>query len=243
MSAAGSVPRGRSLIMVPVMKPTIVLLFSSLAVALAAPPKTELMQVHKVYLLPMTNGMEQYLANRLTGLGVFQVVTDPQKADAVFTDGIGAAFESRQAEMFPQRPAKQAIGENASAAPPEAAPAVATQPAVAANQPAPAPPVAGATLAPPQAAAAPAPQPSPQPKIAPSEPEKQDQTAGGGLGGERSAPVSAFHRAKGTLFLVDPRSRLVLWSIYAQPKDASAVELDRTAAFIANRIRQDLKSH
>ncbi len=55
-------------------------------------------------------------------------------------------------------------------------------------------------------------------------------------------PVSAFHRAKGTLFLVDPRSRLVLWSTYAQPKDASAEELDRTAARIASRIQQDLKS-
>ena len=117
MTAGGSEPRGRSLIMVPVMKPTIVLLFSSLAVALAAPPKTELMQVHKVYLLPMSNGMEQYLANRLTGLGVFQVVTDPRKADAIFTDGIGAGLENRLAELFPQRPVKQASDETRPPAP------------------------------------------------------------------------------------------------------------------------------
>jgi hypothetical protein len=204
------------------MKPTIVLLFSSLAVALAAPPKTELTQVHKVYLLSMTNGMEQYLANRLTGLGVFQVVTDPMKADAIFTDGIGDAFESRLADWYPQKPA----------APPEPAPAA--QPPVAANPPAPAQPLAGATLA----SAPPAP-----PKVAASEPEKADQTASGAVGAERTTPVTAFHRAKGTLFLVDPRSRLVLWSIYAQPKDASSFELDRTAAYIAGRIRQDLKSH
>jgi hypothetical protein len=231
-TAAGSVPRGRSLIMVPVMKPTIVLLFSSLAVALAAPPKTELLQVHKVYLLPMTNAMEQYLANRLTGLGVFQVVTDPKKADAIFTDGIGAAFESRLAELFPHKPVKRASDETTPAAPQEAAPAVAVQP-----------PSAGVALAPAQAAAAPA-TPAPTPtKVADSESEKQDETAGGALGGDRTAPVTAFHRAKGTLFLVDPHSRLVLWSIYIQPKDASSVEMDRTAAYIANRIRQDLKSH
>jgi len=233
------------------MKPTIVLLFSSLAVALAAPPKTELMQVHKVYLMPMSNAMDQYLANRLTGLGVFQVVTDPQKADAIFTDGIGAAFESRLADLFPQKPVKQASDEMAPAAPPEAAPAVVAQPPVAANPSAPVPPVAGATLAPSQApapaptqaAAAPAATPTPQAKIEASEPDKQDQNVVGALGTDRTVPVTAFHRAKGTLFLVDPRSRLVLWSIYAQPKDASSVELDRTAAHIANQIRQDLKSH
>jgi hypothetical protein len=216
------------------MKPTIVLLFSSLAVALAAPPKTELLQVHKVYLLPMTNAMEQYLANRLTGLGVFQVVTDPKKADAVFTDGIGASFESRLADLFPpQKPVKRASEEQPKpVAVEEAAPAAAAQP-----------PAAGAVLAPPQAAAAPA-TPAPAPaKVEAAEPEKQDETPSGAVGGERAVPVTAFHRAKGTLFLVDPHSRLVLWSIYTQPKDASSVEMDRTAAFIANRLRQDLKSH
>ena len=111
--------------------------------------------------------------------------------------------------------------------------------------------MAGATLAPSQApapaptqaAAAPAATPPPQAKIEASEPDKQDQNVVGALGTDRTVPVTAFHRAKGTLFLVDPRSRLVLWSIYAQPKDASSVELDRTAAHIANQIRQDLKSH
>ncbi len=123
--------------MVPVMKPTIVLLFSALAVALAAPPKTELTQVRKVYLLPMRNGMEQYLANRLTGLGIFQVVTDPKRADAIFTDGIGEAFESRQAEWFPQKPIKQTSDEAAPAAP--SAPAPAAQALAAENPPAPSP--------------------------------------------------------------------------------------------------------
>jgi len=211
------------------MKPTIVLLFSSLAVALAAPPKTELLQVHKVYLLPMTNAMEQYLANRLTGLGVFQVVTDPKKADAIFTDGIGASFESRLAELFPPKPVKRASDETTE----EPAPAVAAQPPAAGN-----PPAVGVPLAPPQAQTAPA---APT-KVEARETEKQDETAGG-LGQARSVPVTAFHRAKGTLFLVDPRSGLVLWSIYAQPKDASPVEMDRMAAYIAGRIRQDLKSH
>ncbi|HEY1204319.1 MAG: hypothetical protein ABSH46_16780 [Bryobacteraceae bacterium] len=221
------------------MKPTIAVLVSSLAVALAAPPKAELTQVHKVYLLPMTNGLEQYLANRLTSLGVFQVVTDPKKADAIFTDRIGEAFESRQTEWFPERPAKPASDEKAPPAPPEvAAPA---QPPAAAVQPLPAPGTSAAqppapatpTAAPPASEKQPPPSP-PQEKAAASEPEKQGDTA---------PLVSSFHRSKGTLFLVDPHSRMVLWSIYAQPRDASPVQLDRTAGRIASRIQQDLKSH
>jgi hypothetical protein len=241
------------------MKSTIALLFSSLAIALAAPPKANLAQVHKVYLLPMANGMDQFLANRLTGLGVFQVVTDPKKADAIFTDRIGEAYEARQAEWFPQKPVKPVSDEPAPpaapepaappvAAPPVAAPPVATQPAVAPPAPPPAePPVVGTPLAQPAAApstpspvAAPAATPPP-PKPA-SEPEKPAETAGG-LKGDRAPAVSSFHRAKGTMFLVDPHSRLVLWSIYAEPKDASAAELDRTAARIATKIQHDWKSH
>ena len=219
------------------MKTTIALLLSSLTLALAAPPKAELAQVHKVYLLPMTNGMEQYLANRLTGLGVFQVVTDPKKADAIFTDRIGEAFEAKQTEWFPEKPLKPASDQTAPPAPPEVA---APAPPGAAQLPdavSPAPQQPAPETAPQAASAA-----APQPKAAASEPEKQVETAGGGKA-DRAAPMSAFHRAKGTLFLVDARSRLVLWSIYAQPKDASPVELDRTAGHIASRIQQDLKSH
>jgi len=61
----------------------------------------ELSSVHSVYLLSMRNGLDQYLANRLTNSGVFQVVTDPKLADAFFTDRIGEAFEQRLAGLLP----------------------------------------------------------------------------------------------------------------------------------------------
>ncbi len=201
------------------MKPTIALLFSTLAVALAAPPKAELAQVRKVYLLSMTSGMDQYLANRLTGLGVFQVVTDPKKADAIFTDHLDEAFESRQAEWFPE-PIAPVSEETASPAPSQPALETATRPVTAAPKPAPA-------AASPQTVAS----------AAPDEP----RVTAGGLKGDTTVPRLSFRRAKGTVFLVDPRSRQVLWSIYARPKNTSAVELDRTAGHIAARIRQDLK--
>jgi len=51
--------------------------------------------VQTVYLLPMANGLDQYIANRLAASGVFHVTTDPKKADAIFTDKLGEAFEQR----------------------------------------------------------------------------------------------------------------------------------------------------
>src|SRR5437870_1112001 len=56
--------------------------------------------VQAVYVLPMSGGLDQYLANRLTSAGVFRVVTDPKLADAVFTDQLGASFEQKLAELY-----------------------------------------------------------------------------------------------------------------------------------------------
>lgn len=61
----------------------------------------DLQQIHTVYLFPMAQGLDQHLANRLTNSGVFQVVTDPKKADAVFTDSLGEAFEKNLSELVP----------------------------------------------------------------------------------------------------------------------------------------------
>jgi len=61
-------------------------------------------EVRRVYILPMNNGLDQFLANRLTKTGQFEVVVDPAKADAVFTDRIGAAFEDRWNELYPPPP-------------------------------------------------------------------------------------------------------------------------------------------
>jgi hypothetical protein len=60
-----------------------------------------LAEVHSVYVMPMTRGLDQYLANRLTNAHVFQVVTDPKLADAVFTDRIGENFQTQLENIFP----------------------------------------------------------------------------------------------------------------------------------------------
>jgi hypothetical protein len=73
----------------------------------------ELAGVHSVYVLPMSRGMDQYLANRLTNEHLFQVVTDPKLADSVFTDHIGESFQTQMETLFPpppvEKPAKKEV--------------------------------------------------------------------------------------------------------------------------------------
>ncbi len=64
----------------------------------------ELATVRSVYILPMSRGLDQYLANRLTNEHTFHVVTDPKLADAVFTDHIGESFEGQMDTLYPPPP-------------------------------------------------------------------------------------------------------------------------------------------
>ena len=61
--------------------------------------------VKTVYVLPMSNGLDQYLAAQLTSGSVMQVVTDPHKADAVLTDHLGQSFEETLADLYSNKPA------------------------------------------------------------------------------------------------------------------------------------------
>lgn len=51
--------------------------------------------------------------------------------------------------------------------------------------------------------------------------------------------TTAISRGKGTLFLVDRRSRKVLWSTYQRSKSSQPDELERTAGRVADRLKED----
>ncbi len=151
----------------------------------------DLASVHSVYILPMRNGLDQYLANRLTNEGVFRVVTDPKLADAVLTDHIGQSFEAQLEEMSPNpEPVKKA--------------------------------------APPPKKEEAAPKSGPGPLI-----DTETKL-------HNPPQNSTFGRTHGTVFLVDQKSRQVLWSVYDQPKGSDSKELDRTASDIVSRIKKGL---
>jgi hypothetical protein len=130
----------------------------------------DLSGVKSVYLMPMSGGLDQYLAIRLTTGGGMQVVTDPQKADAIFTDRIGANFEQSMQDMYGEK--KKSDGKLSS-----------------------------------------------------------DDFAK-----PTSQPGS---RGKGSLFLVDRQSRVVLWSTYAKPKSTDADEMNHLATKIAEQLGKD----
>jgi len=51
---------------------------------------------------------------------------------------------------------------------------------------------------------------------------------------------SSWARGKGNIFLVDAKSRQVVWSTFEPPKNSTDRELDRTASDIVNRLKKDL---
>lgn len=83
-----------------------------LAVALAA--RAQLPEAKNVYVMPMSGGLDQHLALRLTEERLLQVVTDPHKADVLFTDRIGAGFEQAVQELYAQA-AETKVTDSASA--------------------------------------------------------------------------------------------------------------------------------
>jgi len=72
----------------------------------------ELSTVRNVYLLPMGSGLDQYIANHLTNSDAFQVVTDPDRADAIITEQIGPGFEERLEELYPPPPPEETDSES-----------------------------------------------------------------------------------------------------------------------------------
>ena len=207
----------------------------------------DLAGVHTVYLLPMARGMDQYLANQLTSGHVFVVVTDPKLADAILTDHVTEGFQS-QLEGFsptpkPPEPEKKAAPEPAAEPDGESAPPA--KPAAKADDK-PAPPSKPAVAEPAVKADADAEPPArPARSRAKAKPEDESHTPAllGKTENTLSSPAanSGFSRARGTVFLVDAKSRQVVWSMYAPPRNFAGKEMNRTASDIVSRIKHDLK--
>ena len=175
------------------MKRFLVLITLSVAALSAA----GLSDVRKVYMLPMSNSLDQYLANRLTNGHVFEVVTDPALADAVFTERLGEAFESKMMELLP-------------------------------------------------------PPPPPQPAEPTKEEVKEDKNkkgteARGDIMAEpanklaKAGSMSSIARSRGTIFLVDIKSKQVIWSAFEPARENTPRHMDQAATQLTARIKRELK--
>ena len=182
------------------MKRLLLLVCCTGALSVAA----DLSGVRSVYVLPMAKGFDQYLANRLTGDHVFQVVTDPKLADAVLTDRIGEGFELQLTSILPK-----------------------DEP-----QPEPVPPPAAKEPAAKEAA--------PRKGGVPEEPKRTNLMTETVNKLDNPGLNSSWGRGRGTIFLVDTKSRLVVWSVFDPPRSSSNKDLDRTASDIVSRLKKDL---
>ena len=82
------------------MRLPIVLVLASGWGASAAGP-AQLSEVQKVYLMPMSGGLDQHLADQLSRQGPFTVVVDPKQADAVWSERVDAGFFEKLNELYP----------------------------------------------------------------------------------------------------------------------------------------------
>src|SRR5947209_18066383 len=181
-----------------VMKRLAILAFCGAGLVSAADPSEVhpgLTEVHNVYLLKMSKGFDQYLANHLTGERIFQVVTDPKLADTLITEQIGETFEAKMGELYPppetekQRAAKAEKAEKAE----KAKKASETD----------------------------------KKKSDAAEEEMQANLLTDTVNKLSAPGAGSFGRAKGMVFLVDAKTKQVIWSAYDLPRDATSKELDR----------------
>jgi hypothetical protein len=88
------------------------------------------------------------------------------------------------------------------------------------------------------------PTPKPQAEDTDSDSDESDtrkpRTSGKTVSAGEPPPVSTFSRGKGTMFLVDARSRAVLWSVYEKPTKSTPDDLDHTAKRVVDRLKRDL---
>lgn len=144
--------------------------------------------VNSVYILRMSGGLDQYLITELSKWNVFNITTDPQKADAIFTDTVGETFEKKYDQLYP-------------------------------------PPKDAATIA--------------------AEQEAKENPANQGLAGAIATPqqrlgTSSWGRGRGSIFLVDRKSRLVLWSTSRLTEGSASKQMVEQAQKVVERLRKDL---
>ena len=158
---------------------------SLVAQPLAGADWERLGRVQKVYLWPMSDSLDQFLAEQVATEGVFDVVVDPKRAQAILTDRISSKFLEGMEELFPTpEEIAEAEKEEEEADGPAAVPAGAYRP-------------------------------------------------------ERS-PIYSASRAEGAVFLVDVRTREVLWSTFLKGYDTTPKAMHRQARMVVMRLKKQL---
>ncbi len=187
-------------------------------IAANVPPSPELQGIKTVYILPMRLGFDQYLANQLAQSGLLRVVADPKKADAIFTDHLGQAFEDKLDELNP--PPKPPPP------PPEPTPSLAPAPTKSTTEAAkPTGDTVSAETEPPA-----------------KTPAKKTKSTMADASGNQNPPLKgSFSTGRGNVFLVDKNNRAVVWSTFEQLESAQPAYLTHVAEYVVKDLKHALQ--
>lgn len=154
-------------------------------------------EVRTIYVMPMRHGLDQYIASHIAREHLCEVTSDPARADAIFTDGLGDSLQ-QQLEKLHHTPK-----------PEEPKPAETVQSDKSASDK--------------------------------DESDTKEKPASPKTFRDPEPPhASTFGKGKGTLFVVDSRSRVVLWSVYEKPVASNPHSLDGSAKRVVHQLKQDL---
>lgn len=167
-------------------------------------PNADLSSVGTVYVLPMASGMEQFIAHQVAKQGIYEVTTDPLRADAFISDFVGASFEIRVDDLL--KAARDKKEKDAA----ELAKKEAEKSGEAAKKPA-------------------------------KKTKDEDEETDGGFQIESMASgrVGAFGRGKGNIFLVEAKTRRVLWTGFDIPKNTRAEAMQKSADKLVSQLRKE----
>jgi len=141
------------------------------AFAAVQPAPLQAANVRTVYVLPMSGGLDLFVAEWLAKSQIVQVTTDPKHADAVLTDHLGEDFERKLDQLLAKK-------------------------------------------------------------------DEHDKPAGSSEQLEHYNPG----RHRGTVFLVDSKTRQVLWSDYEKPPASrSSDKLNQEAKAIVKKLSESLR--
>lgn len=172
--------------------------------AAAEGPNADLSSVGTVYVLPMASGMEQFIAHQVAKQGIYEVTTDPLRADAFISDFVGASFEIRVDDLLKAaRDKKEKEAEDLAKKEAEKSGEAVKKPA--------------------------------------KKPKDEEEAPEGGFQMESMASgrVGAFGRGKGNIFLVEGKTRRVLWTGFDIPKNTRAEALQKSAEKLVAQLRKE----
>lgn len=171
--------------------------------------------VQTIYVLPMSSGIDQFIAHQVARHHVYQVTTDPLQADAFLSDFVGASFEMRVDDLLKTAREKAELAAQEEAKKEQARKEQETSKKTDAKG-----------------------KDNEKSKDAKDKDTEDTEAPGGFQTAGAVTRIQSFGRGKGNVFLVDAKSRRVLWTGFDIAKNTRAESLQKSASRLVSQLRK-----